>query len=164
VPDGTQALSGHESEIVVWDTRTCEETAAFTGHQAKVTCLAVASETATVLLGDAAGEVILWSLNGLNACAVLPGTSGMRRLAVTADSRGAVVGSDDGSVMLWDLESRTHPGSFIPDDRLTACTIDPAGERAILGDDLGLVHILAVSLPWIPSRMQQRGSLRAPAA
>lgn len=55
-----------------------------------------------------------------------------------------VVGSDDGSVMLWDLESRTHPGSFIPDGRLTACTIDPAGERAILGDDLGLVHILAV--------------------
>jgi WD40 repeat protein len=154
-PDGTQALSADRSQIVVWDTRTCHVTGAFTEHQDEVTCLAVASGTSIVLSGDAAGKVIVWSLNELAARGVLTGARGVRRLAVTADGRRAVVGWDDGSVVLWDLESLTRLASFSPDGQLIACALDPAGETVILGDDLGRVHILAVSPPWPRASLQR---------
>jgi len=149
-PDGSRAISASlDGALRLWDLESGEALAALADQGGALTAVAVTPDGRCLVcaLDDA---LKVWDLSTLGA----EGADGAPRatlvghqaviscLAVTADGRRVISGSWDGALKAWDLDSGACLATFHADQRLTACALSGDGCIAVVGDELGRVHIL----------------------
>jgi WD40 repeat protein len=132
--------------VMVWDCRSGGLRSEWRNRGAPITALAWETDT-TLLVGDDAGWVRRW-LIGSDA----PVPIGVHRdrvtgLAPLGDGRW-VSGARDGTIVVWDVGGPTQVARFTIDAPVAAVTA--SGDTIVVGDTLGLIHVLRLVLPRSP--------------
>jgi WD40 repeat protein len=137
-PDGaTLAVAGH-STLRLWnfrEGRLTERTGSLPGVASPVR-LTFASDGRTLAVGDAGGEVRLWSLTGPNHLLRGP-ASAVADMVFRADGSELTVLHENRTVACWDLVSGEKKSSWpLPKDECVAALL-PNGRTAITADEKG---------------------------
>ncbi len=101
-------------------------------HEGPVLALACAHDT--LASAGTAGKVLLWNLSDGKPPRVLPGSSMVRSLSLSADGKTLASAGDDANVQLWDVASG-KPGPKLTGsaDWLLAVTLSPDGKTVAAG-------------------------------
>jgi WD40 repeat protein len=152
-PDGGSAVAGGWNGTVrLWDLPAAKNRRVFEGHTDAVMSVAFSPDGKQVLSGSMDHTMRLWNVESGPAEAVFPHPTGIRTVALSADSRRALSGSgfrvdergwvpagSDSTVRLWDLKTHRELAHFAG---------EPAGVRAVAfgrGGD----RALAASGPFV---------------
>ena len=152
--DGQQAISctgafdlpdmPADGALTVWDMRTGEEVATFTGYAYRSTTLAVGIDGPLVLGVSPRNELEVWDPRAGKRLRAMPHPGVLKTAAMTDDARLAVTGgAGRGSLLrVWDLERGgemyTLPGHT---DTITAIAVTPDGSLAVSASDDKTVRV-----------------------
>ena len=103
---GRQALIAHLSRLHCYDLGAKRLIAAYTGHEALVTSLAISPNERRAVSGSEDATIRVWHLDDIYRQRVLRGHRGpVRSVAFLADSRHVVSAGDDQTVRIWEVGS-----------------------------------------------------------
>jgi WD40 repeat protein len=178
-PDGTRlAASVGDGMAQIWDTRTGQRIASFSGHKGLIQQILFSPNGQHLVTRGADGTVRIWKSEGRfgyadNQLAVLTGHAGtIHAVAFSPDGKQLATGGSDGTVRLWDTDETKLPingenGSFDLGDRRWNPTgsllavfnghsgrvnvaFHPDGKHlAALGEN-GILHLWDTTLPPTP--------------
>jgi len=157
-PTGKVAVSGSNDGVVIaWDPNTGTSLGNLTLSQQKspVTSLAIDPTSKKAIAADAAGNVVYFDAMTAKEASRFKGLAGepIQAVAFTKDGKKAIAAGKN-KALSFDPMTGMQIAQFSPTKSTTFCgTIDPVGNRAILGGDLdstdpanvGAVHVFAVA-------------------
>jgi WD40 repeat protein len=125
-PEGRWVLTGHATEVRLWDAATARSVA-LKGHTAQVTCAAFSRDSRVAATGSKDKTVRLWDLSSRSEIRTLEGHRGpVTAVAVSPDGKRVLSGGEDLTVRLWDWrtgqslavfkghQGRIHDVAFAP--------------------------------------------------
>jgi WD40 repeat protein len=144
-PDGSHAATaGRDKRVHLWDLNTRREQAAWTGHDARITGLAISADARRIVTGSNDGKVLLWDVGQgeiLKRFEMPPNDTGPH---VAFDSEGHIVAAGHGmsgtpakpgNLLVWDVNTQAVlRRDERPFARHLALATLPGG-RLLTGDD-----------------------------
>ncbi|MDI9639598.1 hypothetical protein QM565_28230 [Geitlerinema splendidum] len=104
-PDGTQAVSAsHDDTLKLWDLRTGEALATFSGHSSLVVAVAITPDGTQAVSGSGDNTLKLWDLRTGEVVTSFSGEGVLISWAVTPDGATIVAGEQSGRVHFLRLE------------------------------------------------------------
>jgi WD40 repeat protein len=146
-PDGRQALVARGGDIHVWNVATGEAESRLSGHEGRITALAVADDGRRAISAADDGSLFAWDLVNWRWEARLPlQPEPVDELAITPDGRYAATLSSAG-IKHWDLEDQEETaalswetGSLSWSER-PPLALSPDGRRVYFGSPLHVWHV-----------------------
>lgn len=140
--DGTRMASGgFDYSVIVWDAVTGTMADRHTAHEAPVSAIAQDS-LGHVWSGDQAGDVVLWSTEGLLSAPPRADFSHrITQIVASGDRRLIAAASWDGRVMLWGADPLVRMADFQAPAPITSLNFT-ASETLIAADRDGQVFVL----------------------
>jgi WD40 repeat protein len=134
--------------VAVWDLEAGSRIHTLTGHQGRVTSVAVSPDGRRIILGLSDATVAVWDLDSSTRVLRLTGhQDGVNSAAVSPDGRRIVSGSDDQTVAVWDLETGQCLTSLTLDGRVRGVAWDWDGHFVGAGDTRGNLYCLEYREP-----------------
>jgi len=131
--DARWALTGHASDVKLWETATGKDVATLEGHNTRVTSVAFSRDVKTGVSGSKDKTARIWDLTTGRERRTLEGHRGsVTSVAVSPDGRRVLTGSADRTVRLWDIQSGKELAVFEGhQSEVTAVAFAPDGNRAL---------------------------------
>lgn len=134
-PDDRWTITGHATEVRVWDTVSGKEIAKLDGHTSRVLCTTVSKDEKMAASGSKDKSIRVWDLATRKERRLLEGhKDAVISVAFTPDGRKLASSSADGTAKLWDigtgkcLATLNGHGEDVP-----AITVSADGQRVLTG-------------------------------
>ncbi len=128
--------AGEDGVIKMWDTKNGVDVRTYTGHDSGVKCIAISSDGLKMISGDAAGKIMIWSINGdpqpvneINAH-----DDAVNVIKYLPDQSGYLSGSSDKLIKHWSSIDHTHIKTIDGmSGQVKSIGISPDGKRLVMG-------------------------------
>jgi WD40 repeat protein len=133
-PDGRFALTGHASEVKLWEVATGKEIAVFKGHNGRVTSVAFSKDGRLAVSGSKDKTVHVWELAQKRGRALEGHKDTVNAVSFTPDGKRILSGSADKSLRLWDVATgKTLHVAEGHKDEVVSLAVAPDGTRLVSG-------------------------------